>query len=148
MGTCGSWLSDYAGLFGLITMSVALAFGGGFDIEVLAPSWPTARQWQLLALHHHFVHPACLGWLLRATDRASPHAAEQFPNGCSRTSAVFYRPNLSTPEWISRDDIEDEILELLPTRELRIIPVAIDTPAAISIAAAGIANKARARARD
>ena len=29
---------------------VALAFGDGFDIEVLAPSWPTSRQWQLLAV--------------------------------------------------------------------------------------------------
>ena len=124
---------------------VALAFGDGFDTEVLAPSWPTSRQWQLLALHHHFVHSACLGWLLRATDRASPREAEQFPNGWSRTSAVFCKPGVSTPEWVSHDDVGDEILELLPTRELRINPVAMDTLAASSIAGAGIAIKARLR---
>jgi drug/metabolite transporter (DMT)-like permease len=39
-----------AGVFGLITMSVALAFGDAYGIEALTPSWPSATEWQLLAL--------------------------------------------------------------------------------------------------
>jgi S-adenosylmethionine uptake transporter len=39
-----------AGVFGLITMSAALAFGKAHGISVLTPAWPTIAQWQLLAL--------------------------------------------------------------------------------------------------
>jgi len=39
-----------AGVFGLITMSIALAFGDAYDIDVIAPVWPTPTEWQLLAL--------------------------------------------------------------------------------------------------
>jgi len=38
------------GIFGLLTMSIALAFGNAYDIDVIAPVWPTATEWQLLAL--------------------------------------------------------------------------------------------------
>jgi len=39
-----------AGFFAMIAMSVALMLGYIHNIGVLAPSWPTATQWQLLAL--------------------------------------------------------------------------------------------------
>jgi drug/metabolite transporter (DMT)-like permease len=39
-----------AGMFGLITMSVALACGNAYDIAIVTPSWPSLREWQLLAL--------------------------------------------------------------------------------------------------
>lgn len=39
-----------AGVFGLITMSVALAFGDAYDVGFIAPVWPTLMEWQLLAL--------------------------------------------------------------------------------------------------
>lgn len=39
-----------AGIFGLMTMSGALAFGHAYDIAIITPTWPTLREWQLLAL--------------------------------------------------------------------------------------------------
>jgi S-adenosylmethionine uptake transporter len=39
----------YAGLFGGLVMSVALAIGSVTDVAVLAFVWPDARQWLLLA---------------------------------------------------------------------------------------------------
>ena len=39
-----------AGIFGLLTMSMALAVGGAYGIDVIAPVWPSATEWQLLAL--------------------------------------------------------------------------------------------------
>ena len=39
-----------AGVFGLITMSIALAIGHLYDIAVLTPTWPGTTEWQLLAL--------------------------------------------------------------------------------------------------
>ncbi|MGI9478398.1 MAG: DMT family transporter [Hyphomicrobiaceae bacterium] len=39
-----------AGIFGLLTMSIALAVGGAYGIDVIAPVWPSATEWQLLAL--------------------------------------------------------------------------------------------------
>lgn len=39
-----------AGVFGLITMSAALAFGQVHGIAIVTPSWPTAHEWLLLAL--------------------------------------------------------------------------------------------------
>lgn len=39
-----------AGVFGLLTMSVALLFGDAYDIGVITPVWPTLTEWQLLAL--------------------------------------------------------------------------------------------------
>ncbi len=39
----------YTGLFGLLTMSIALVIGGQFEIDVFAFIWPTAGQWGLLA---------------------------------------------------------------------------------------------------
>jgi S-adenosylmethionine uptake transporter len=38
------------GIFGLLTMSIVLAFGNAYDIDVIASVWPTATEWQLLAL--------------------------------------------------------------------------------------------------
>ncbi|MFY0612456.1 MAG: DMT family transporter [Hyphomicrobiaceae bacterium] len=39
-----------AGVFGLIAMSIAMAFGSAYDIAVITPVWPTLTEWQLLAL--------------------------------------------------------------------------------------------------
>lgn len=39
-----------AGVFGLIAMSIAMAFGSAYDIGVITPVWPTLTEWQLLAL--------------------------------------------------------------------------------------------------
>ena len=39
-----------AGIFGLLVMSLALVIGSGSHIEVVSARWPTAFQWQLLAL--------------------------------------------------------------------------------------------------
>ena len=39
-----------AGIFGLLTMTIALAIGSAFDIDVVTPVWPTTTEWQLLAL--------------------------------------------------------------------------------------------------
>ncbi len=39
-----------AGFFGMMTMSVALVLGYVHEISFLTPTWPTAAQWQLLAL--------------------------------------------------------------------------------------------------
>lgn len=39
-----------AGVFGLITMTIALAFGDAYRIAVLTPTWPGTTEWQLLAL--------------------------------------------------------------------------------------------------
>ncbi len=38
------------GVFGLLTMSVALAVGDAYAIDVLTPVWPSVTEWQLLAL--------------------------------------------------------------------------------------------------
>ncbi len=38
------------GVFGLLAMSVALAFGDAYAIDVITPVWPSATEWQLLAL--------------------------------------------------------------------------------------------------
>lgn len=39
-----------AGVFGLITMTIALAFGDAYEVTVLTPTWPGTTEWQLLAL--------------------------------------------------------------------------------------------------
>lgn len=39
-----------AGVFGLITMSIALAFGHSYGFAVLTPSWPGQIEWLFLAL--------------------------------------------------------------------------------------------------
>ena len=39
-----------AGVFGLITMTIALAFGNAYEVAVLTPTWPGTTEWQLLAL--------------------------------------------------------------------------------------------------
>ncbi|NQV45835.1 MAG: DMT family transporter [Rhodospirillales bacterium] len=38
----------YAGIFGCLTLSLALFFGGGAGIAVLTPVWPTLTEWALL----------------------------------------------------------------------------------------------------
>jgi S-adenosylmethionine uptake transporter len=38
-----------AGVFGLITMTAALAIGNAYDIGVIKPSLPTSREWMILA---------------------------------------------------------------------------------------------------
>ena len=40
----------WAGVFGMMAMSVALAVGAVYDIAPLAPAWPTKLEWGLLAL--------------------------------------------------------------------------------------------------
>ncbi|MEM8812032.1 MAG: DMT family transporter [Pseudomonadota bacterium] len=40
----------YAGVFGGLTMAIALLAGGMASIPILTPSWPTISQWALLAL--------------------------------------------------------------------------------------------------
>ncbi|MEM1048609.1 MAG: DMT family transporter [Pseudomonadota bacterium] len=40
----------YAGVFGGLTMAIALTVGGVTAIPALVPSWPTLSQWALLAL--------------------------------------------------------------------------------------------------
>ena len=40
----------YAGIFGVLMMTAALALGNNFGIEVLTPVWPTAQEWLLLLL--------------------------------------------------------------------------------------------------
>jgi S-adenosylmethionine uptake transporter len=39
----------WAGLFGLLTLSAALLIGGTLSVPVLDPSWPTLKEWLLLA---------------------------------------------------------------------------------------------------
>lgn len=39
----------WAGLFGLVVMSVALVAGAAFDIDIFKPVWPTLFEWLMLA---------------------------------------------------------------------------------------------------
>lgn len=39
----------YAGIFGCLTLSLAVGIGGSADIAVFTPVWPTTNEWLLLA---------------------------------------------------------------------------------------------------
>ena len=43
-------LQFFAGIFGCLVMSLALAYGSASGVEILGASWPSTQEWQLLAL--------------------------------------------------------------------------------------------------